>query len=251
MHSLALGTAFVAGLLGSTHCLAMCGGLATALGTLRAGAAPAWQPWIYQLGRVLSYGIGGSIVGGIGAVAGLAFEAAWWGEVLRLGTALVVVFLGLNIALGASSRNPWLHAPERWGAFLWRQLAPAARARLPTRPALRALALGLLWGWLPCGLVYSALLVAALAGSAVGGGATMIAFGLGTLPAMLGLSYAGVRLAPRSGTLGRLLGAGIVACGLWTASIPIAALTGMHHHASHTMVMTSDGPQDGGPPAKP
>jgi uncharacterized protein len=232
MHDLALGTAFIAGLLGSTHCVAMCGGLATVFGSLRAGPAPAWQALVYQLGRVLTYGIGGSIVGGIGAVAGMAFEVSQWGAVLRLGTALVVVFIGLNIALGVSSRNRWLGAPERWGAFVWRRLAPAARSRLPSRPAVRALALGLLWGWLPCGLVYSVLLAAVFAGSAAGGGATMIAFGLGTLPAMLGMTYAGVRFAPRQGTFARLLGAVIVACGLWTASMPIAVLTGSHHHGS-------------------
>lgn len=239
MHELALGTAFVAGLLGSTHCVAMCGGLATALSTFRGPQAQGWQPLLYQLGRVLGYGMGGGIVGGIGAVAGMAFEASRWGELLRLGTAIVIVYLGLNIAFGANSRGRWLRFPERWGAFLWRRFAPAARARLPTQPALRALTLGLLWGWLPCGLVYSVLMVAALAGSAVGGSATMMAFGLGTLPAMLGLSYAGVRLAPGQGTLSRLLGAILVACGLWTASMPIAALSGTHQHGSPSL-LTAD-----------
>jgi sulfite exporter TauE/SafE len=98
------------------------------------------------------------------------------------------------------------------------------------QPALRALTLGMLWGWLPCGLVYSVLLVAAFAGSAFAGSATMVAFGLGTLPALLGLSYASSRFAPPRATLTRLLGSVIVACGLWTASMPIAVLFGAHQH---------------------
>ena len=153
--------------------------------------------------------------------------------------ALIVVLIGLNIALGQDSRVRWLRAPERWGAHLWRRIAPAARSRLPTQPAFRTLVMGLLWGWLPCGLVYSVLLAAAFAGSAVRGSATMAAFGLGTLPAMLGLSYAGRRLLPKDDTFARLLGAVIVACGLWTAAVPIAVLTGTHQHAHHAMVMTN------------
>ncbi len=228
MHELALGSAFVAGVLGSTHCVAMCGGLATALGTQRYGALRT-GPLLHQLGRVTSYGAAGAMVGSLGAVAGFAFEASVWSEVLRLGTALILVLIGLNIALGPRLHGSWLRAPERWGALVWRRIAPLA-SRLPERPALRAVTLGLLWGWLPCGLVYSALLVAAFAGGSLAGGATMIAFGLGTLPAMLGLSYASGRFAPPRATLARLLGSVIVACGLWTASMPIAMLFGAHHH---------------------
>lgn len=230
MHELALGTAFIAGVLGSTHCVAMCGGLATALGTARGSDGARWRPLLYQLGRITSYGIGGGIVGGLGEAAGLGFEASRWSEVLRLGTAFIVVLIGLNIALGAGPRVGWLRAPERWGALMWRRIAPIARGRLPSQPALRALTLGLLWGWLPCGLVYSVLLAAAFAGDALRGSATMIAFGLGTLPAMLGLSYAGARFVTQRPTFSRLLGAVIVACGLWTASMPIAVLSGGHPH---------------------
>lgn len=233
MHELALGTAFAAGLLGSTHCVAMCGGLAAALGTQRHSASPT-RPLLYQLGRVASYGTAGAIVGSLGTVAGVAFEASQWNEVLRLGTALLVVMIGLNIALGSRRRGLWLRAPERWGALLWRRIAPLA-SRLPAQPAMRALTLGLIWGWLPCGLVYSVLLAAAFAGSALAGGATMIAFGLGTLPAMLGLSYATGRFTPPGATLSSLLGSVIVACGLWTASMPVAILFGAHEHVHVTV----------------
>jgi uncharacterized protein len=236
MHELALGSAFIAGVLGSTHCVAMCGGLATALGTQRHGTTRARQ-LLYQLGRVVSYGTAGAIVGSLGAAGSFVFEASQWSQVLRLGTALVVVLIGLNLALGSRAGGPWWRAPERWGALVWRRIAPLA-SRLPAQPALRAVTLGMLWGWLPCGLVYSVLLAAAFAGSALAGGATMIAFGLGTLPAMLVLSFASGRFTPPGATVSRLLGSVIVACGLWTASMPLAILfgAGQHVHAmAHTL----------------
>lgn len=144
MHELALGTAFIAGIPGSTHCVAMCGGIAASLGTARGLAASRWQPLIYQLGRIASYGIGGSIVGTLGAVAGLGFEVSRWSVVLRLGTAVIMVLIGLKIALGSAGQFRWLRLPERWGALLRRRIAPATRSHLPKTPALRALTLGLL-----------------------------------------------------------------------------------------------------------
>jgi sulfite exporter TauE/SafE len=234
MHELTLIAAFSAGLLGSTHCLAMCGGIAAALG----GATRErrwWQPLLYNGGRTLSYAVAGALAGAIGAAAGFAFTISRWSEVLRLATALVVVVIGLDIGLGSSARTRWLRAPERWGALLWQRLMPARRLHWPSSAALRALLAGIVWGWLPCGLVYSVLIAAALAGSAPSGAAIMIAFGLGTLPAMTGLSYAGVRLPRPDGTAARLLGAVLVACGLWTAIGPIAQLTGRHAHQLHAI----------------
>ena len=252
MSELALATVFIAGLLGSGHCLAMCGGIATALGAPRGGGSPHWQPLLYQFGRISSYGAAGALVGSLGAAAGLGIAISRWSTILRLATALVVVIIGLDIALATSGRARWLRAPERLGAMIWRRIAPAARAALPASRGARALALGLLWGWLPCGLVYSALVAAAVAGSALGGGATMIAFGLGTLPSMLSLSYAGTRLPRPNGTLARLLGAIIVVCGLWTATVPIAALTGAGSHQHHELVMpVHDGAQQPQPAMPP
>jgi uncharacterized protein len=230
---LAAVAAFLAGLLGSTHCLAMCGGIAAALGTAHSARQRAWRPLLYHFGRLTSYAVAGAIVGAVGAAGGFAFAVSGWSEWLRLATAVVVIVIGLDISLGASARTAWLRAPERWGARLWRRLAPVSRALAPASPSVRALTLGLLWGWLPCGLVYSVLIAAAVAGSAARGSATMVAFGLGTLPAMAGLSYVGGRLPRRDGTLARLLGATLVACGLWTAIVPLAVLSGSHAHAHH------------------
>jgi uncharacterized protein len=237
VHDLALGTAFMAGMMGSMHCMAMCGGIVTALGSLRS-RAPRWQSLLYHLGRIGSYTIAGSIAGGAGALAGTGFNTAHWAEILRLGTALLIVLIGLSIALGSGTPVRWLQVPERWGAIVWRKFSPKLRAMLPQEPVLRSLGLGMIWGWLPCGLVYSVLFVAAFAGSAAAGGATMAAFGLGTLPALAGLGFAGHRWVPRRGALAHTMGGLIVACGLWTAAMPIAALFGGHQHP-HQAVMSN------------
>jgi hypothetical protein len=221
-------TAFFAGLLGSTHCLGMCGGIATALGSAARQVRP-WPALLYQLGRIASYSTAGAVAGALGAAAGFAFAVARWSEILRLATAVVIVLIGLDIGLGSSARGRWFRAPERWGARLWRRLVPRAGLTAPLSPSARALVWGLLWGWLPCGLVYSVLIAAALAGSAARGACIMAAFGLGTLPAMTSLSYAGAQLPRRDGALARLLGAVLVACGLWSAVVPLAVLSGRQH----------------------
>jgi uncharacterized protein len=237
MHELTWVTALLAGLLGSTHCAAMCGGIATALGSVPAGRARSGQLLIYHAGRIASYGVAGAIAGAAGAAAGFAFAISRWSEILRLATAAMIVVIGLDIALSGGGRARWLRLPERWGAQLWRRIAPLAHAGLP--PAgrgTRALVLGLLWGWLPCGLVYSVLLAAAVAGGALSGSLTMMVFGLGTVPAMAGLSYLGSRLPSPQGAVARVLGAVLVACGLWTAIVPIAALSGSHVHHHEAML---------------
>ena len=150
MHELTLITVFAAGLLGSTHCLAMCGGIAAALGGARTVGDRPWRALLYQVGRISSYGMAGAIAGAIGAGAGEIFPAPHWSDILRLATALVMVAIGLDIALGSRARSRLLKLPELLGARLWRRIAPAARALLPASPSARALALGLLWGWLPC-----------------------------------------------------------------------------------------------------
>ena len=251
MHELTFMTALLAGLFGSAHCVAMCGGIAAALGS----AGPArrgYQPLLYHCGRILGYGLAGAVVGALGAAAGFGFTASSWGATLRLGSAVVVMLIGLDISLGTSAVSRWLRTPERWGARLWRRLAPLRRVRLPSALWLRALLLGVLWGWLPCGLVYSLLLAAALAGSAAAGALTMAGFGIGTLPAMSALTHAGGWLPQRGGLPARLLGALLVACGLWTAIGPVALLRGSphQHHAIHLMEQATPAGRAESPPPR-
>jgi uncharacterized protein len=240
MHEVLWMTAFVAGLLGSSHCLGMCGGIATALGTRARGRAErGTMSVLYSCGRITSYGLAGAVAGAFGVATLGSLGGNHWAEVLRLCAGAMVMVIGLNIALGHAGRARWLRAPERWGGVLWRRLSPYLGRWLPQAALPRALVVGFLWGWLPCGLVYSALLAAATAGNAVNGGITMLAFGAGTLPAMAGVGYLGSRLhlpLPRA-SAARVIGGCIMLCGLWTAAIPIAVLAGVNDHRAHHHAM--------------
>jgi sulfite exporter TauE/SafE len=219
--------ALLGGFIGSVHCFGMCGGIAGALGM--AGGGKASFAVAYSAGRIASYMVAGAIAGAIGA--GLA-GAAGLGPWLRLLMGIVLVLLGLQVAL-----NLKLLAPlEAAGANLWRRLAPLARRLVPPRHAGQALALGALWGWLPCGLVYGMLAAAAASGTALNGALFMAVFGLGTAPAMVGLAWASGRggswlTAGRRRALGWLL----VLFGAWTAATPLMRMAGMHDHNGHGM----------------
>lgn len=219
--------ALLGGFVGSVHCFGMCGGIAGALGM--AGGGRASFAVAYSAGRITSYAVAGAIAGAIGA--GLA-GAAGLGPWLRLVMGVVLILLGLQIAI-----NLKLLAPlEAAGAGLWRRLAPVARRLVPPRHAGQALALGALWGWLPCGLVYGMLAAAAASGTALNGAMFMAVFGLGTAPAMIGLAWASGRggtwlTARRRRALGWLL----VAFGAWTAATPLLHMRGHQQHEQHNM----------------
>ena len=251
MHELTFLTALLAGLFGSTHCLAMCGGIATALGSATQGAR-AWQPLLYHGGRLLSYGTAGAIAGALGAAAGFAFAVSSWGAILRLGTAVMVIVIGLDISLGTSAVAHWLRTPERWGARLWRRLAPARGVMLVITEdsgaghlaaAVGAVALAVLFG------VRHLTAAALIFGSAAAGALVRLGFGLGTVPAMSTLSYAGSWLPQRDGLMARLLGALLVACGLWTAITPVAILSGSpeHRHLATPAGRVGAAPASGNP----
>lgn len=170
---------FLIGLLGGTHCIGMCGGIVGALSM--GGASRVSLHLAYNLGRIASYAGAGAIVGAIGGT-GLALA----GQLpVRIGffiaANLMLVALGLYL-MGATRV---LAFTERLGQVLWWRLQPLSRRFLPARTAAQALPLGLVWGWLPCGLVYSALVTALTSGSAIRGAGLMLAFGFGTLPNLL------------------------------------------------------------------
>lgn len=177
---------FLVGLLGGTHCVGMCGGI---VGALSLGAPARWSMHLaYNTGRIISYGIAGAIAGVLGA-ASLALDGqAPIRLFLYLLANLMLVALGLYL-LGVTRA---LAFSERFGQKLWRHIQPLTRRFLPARSVAQAFPLGLLWGWLPCGLVYSALATALTAGSAERGALMMLSFGLGTLPNLL---LAGILLA--------------------------------------------------------
>ena len=213
-------SALILGLLGGGHCLGMCGGLMGAL-TL---AIPAEQRArrfrllvAYNIGRVCSYGIAGLLIG----LAGWAVASSPAAMLLRVIAALLLIAMGLYLAGWWSG----LTRIEGLGRYLWRYLQPYASRLMPVSSIPRALLLGAIWGWLPCGLVYSTLLWTASQGSALDSGLLMLAFGLGTWPVLLATGMAAERLTALLRKRGVRVAGGllVILFGLWT-------LPGPHQH---------------------
>lgn len=210
-------SAVILGLLGGGHCLGMCGGLMGAL-TL---AIPAEQRsrrfrllLAYNLGRILSYACAGLLIG----MAGWAVANSPAVMVLRVIAALLLIAMGLYLAGWWSG----LTRIEALGRGLWRHIQPFASRLMPVSSLPRALLLGALWGWLPCGLVYSTLLWAASQGNALDSGLLMLAFGLGTWPVLLATGMAAERLTAilRKRNVRIAGGLLVIVFGLWTLPGP-------------------------------
>ena len=223
--------AFMAGLLGSGHCFGMCGGIAGSLGALAGGsgrtlALPALQ---FNLGRMLGYAVLGALAGGIIGAAGEIMAFKPLGKWLRAITALMVLLIGLRFLLDWRG----LDVIERGGAGLWRRIQPVAARAGERHDWIGRLGLGVCWGFLPCGLVYTVLMTAGSTGSAAGGASTMLAFGFGTLPAMLGLTAAAPALNAFLGdrVVRRIVGFSLIVLAIWML-IPLlsgGAETHVHH----------------------
>ncbi len=182
-------SAFLAGLLGSGHCIGMCGGIVGALTMSLPDKIRQSHnkliPYIftYNFGRITSYTFAGILMG---------FLGAQFAGVLPLENPRVVamwVSSSFMILLGLYIGGWWkvLTYLEKAGQNLWRQIEPLGRRLLPVKSPLQALGLGILWGWLPCGLVYSILVFSLTSGSALQGGLLMLSFGLGTLPMLFAM----------------------------------------------------------------
>ncbi len=191
--ALTLGAALLLGLAASGHCLVMCGGISAALGIATAkgrGGRP--RPGLllgYQLGRILSYALAGLAAGGVMAAALALLDIDAVRRTLRALSAAALLLAAL-VAFG-HLRDPGSGIGRR----LWQRIAPLGRRLLPVTSAPRALAFGMVWGWMPCGFVYTVLMIAAAQGDARRGAATMAAFGFGTMPSMLLAAFGAGRLA--------------------------------------------------------
>lgn len=214
---LTLGAALLAGLLGGAHCAAMCGGIATGFSAMssRGGWSTALES---NLGRVGGYVIAGTVAGGLGGGIVRLARVDWLMFGLRMLIGLVLVVVALRL-LDRQGRLGFLSRP---GTGLWPLLRPLQRSLMPADTRLKRIGLGVLWGWLPCGLSTSLLMASWLQASALNGGLTMAAFGLGTLPVMLPLSWSGARLGRWLQQPGRRLAFALVvlAAGLMTLAAP-------------------------------
>lgn len=202
--------AFTIGLFGGVHCLGMCGGLISAIGLTRPTTQQRFPILLaYNLGRISSYSLAGALAGGLGAAALSLSGLQAAQQLLYFLAALFMIALGLYLA------GLWRGVAqlERIGIVFWRQLEPLSRRFIPVQSPWQALPFGMIWGWLPCGLVYTILIWSLSAGSAVNGLLLMLAFGLGTLPNLLLMGVAANRLNQFTRKPPVRLVAGLIVCG--------------------------------------
>jgi sulfite exporter TauE/SafE len=222
-----LAAAFLVGLFGSLHCIGMCGGIVGAL-TLGLSEDARRSPWRlfpyllgYNAGRITSYAFAGGLLGLLGQqLAGLAIQGG--APVGKWIAGAFMILLGLYLA------GWWrgLAVLEKGGARIWRHIEPLGRRFLPVRHPVHAYLVGLVWGWLPCGMVYAALSWSLISASAVQGSLLMLAFGLGTLPMLFVMGSAAGWLARlvKHPLLRQAAGTLIIAFGIYFLFAP-----GAHH----------------------
>jgi sulfite exporter TauE/SafE len=230
--SLDLFSAFIIGLLGSGHCIAMCGGITTMLTSALPNDKYSDEEQIsvndqsknvqissrftlvfcYNFGRIASYSLIGAIVGLTGSIAakniGLPLAS------LRMFSAVFVILLGLYLGQWLM----WLNRIEALGKKLWQYISPLASKAIPVNTPLKALSLGAIWGWLPCGLVYSTLTWALASSDIINGAGIMFFFGLGTLPALLTLSigFNSIKNILVNGTLRKVMALFLISFGIYS-----------------------------------
>ncbi len=229
------------GLFSAFHCLGMCGGI---IGALSMSLPPQiqhnrWQlfPYVltYNLGRLTSYALAGALMAGLGSGLFDNLSPRFGHLILQWIAALFMIGFGLYLA----GWFPRFARLETLGRPLWRAIEPQAKRLLPVKTPLHALFFGLLWGWLPCGLVYTALIFSSTAGSATDGALFMTIFGIGTFPATLtaGMLTAWLARLTRQPAVRRLAGISIIVLAVATLLVSISAdddhsghFGPLHHH---------------------
>jgi len=215
-------TALIAGFLGSAHCFGMCGGISSAL----AIGIPSdnksnrkWLVFLYNTGRILSYTLAGMLAGGTGLLLGDltgALDLSF--DLFRVVTGSILLFIGFYLLFN------WqlIEKLSRYGLVVWNKIAPTAKKMLPIQSPTQALTVGLLWGLLPCGLVYAILLSAWVSGGPLQGGSIMLFFGIGTLPSMISMGLASKLIFSRISKhkFRQIAGVSIILFALWTMTGP-------------------------------
>ncbi len=229
---------YALGLVSSMHCLGMCGGIMGAL-TMAIPAEATSKRWFiliaYNLGRILSYGLMGLLAG----VFAEQFSAMGGGTFLRILAGILLISMGLYLA------DWWrgLTKLETLGRYLWVYIQPLGKHLMPVNNIPKALVLGAIWGWLPCGLVYAALAMAMTQPAPILAASVMLAFGLGTLPAVLAAGAVAQQLANilRQRPVRMALALIIIVFGVWTIW---GGLGHSHQHHQHEQQHTQQ-PVDG------
>ena len=192
-------SAYLIGLAGSIHCIGMCGPMVGLMESSIADAhSPLWRRVAYHVGRLVFYVLLGA---GVASIAGVGMNSSWGSGValtLRFISVIVIAALALQLLRGKKTGG----ALERIGQQLWQRISPLARFVLPMSTPTKSLAAGMLWGAVPCGMVYSVVTLAATSASALSAAAIMMAFWSGTLPTLLTLGFGAQRVnSPRLRTL--------------------------------------------------
>lgn len=232
--------AFLAGLAGSVHCFGMCGGMAGALGmraraTATSTRAAHVRSLLYHVGRISGYTVVGAIGGALGHSAHWALAFTRFESALRVAAGVLMLLIAARVLTRWNAFAPI----ETAGAKLWTKLRPLSTRAATNTHWSGSVATGLLWGFLPCGLVYSMLLLTLTTQSAIEGAGVMLAFGLGTLPVMasmtvfLGGSWPKVSQRPWfRGAMGTTL----IVFGVWM----ILAAYAPHDHESHSQALHAE-----------
>lgn len=227
------GAVFLIGLLGGAHCIGMCGGIINALSF----AIPTDKRnsvnlnlilLSYNLGRISSYTFIGVLVGALGWMAQEALGPVSF--VMRIIAGVLLISMGLYLT------GWWtgLRKVEELGGYLWRYIEPVGKKHMPVNGPGEAFVLGAIWGWLPCGMVYSVLTLAAVADNGWNAGLLMLCFGLGTLPVMFitGRFAQMTKIFLQTSVFRSVAGVLILLFGLWTI-VGVTHFSETHSHSSH------------------
>jgi sulfite exporter TauE/SafE len=225
-----LTSAFLLGLFSTMHCVGMCGGIIGALSLSLPLEIRNSKPMLlsyvmtYNLGRLTSYTLAGLIAGAVGTGLLQSTGLDQGHAVLRVIAVTMMAAIGLYL----TGWLPQLATIEKIGVPVWKRLEPIGRKLLPVSSLPRALSYGMVWGWLPCGMVYFVLIWALTTGDAVTGAMTMLAFGLGTLPTLVtaGFMASWITRFAHSRRARQVVGLLIIAMAIGSLFIPME----QHHH---------------------
>jgi uncharacterized protein len=228
MHEFTYITAFTIGLMGGVHCVGMCGGIVGALSfatqqNKNAKKTPLFTLlFAYNFGRLFSYSMAGGVMGSVG------WLLARWTDIHNMQLVMQLIAGVFMLMMGLYISGWWMGLVrlEKVGGMVWQYIQPVALKILPVNNPWQAIGLGLLWGWLPCGLVYSVLIWAVSAGSFQQGALLMLCFGLGTLPNLLAMGVFAnqLKLFVQKQTVRYMAGATVILFALWNMALALNSL---------------------------